>query len=81
MSKKFVPYEKMSKKERKKLDSAKRRDWNGVNPVTRVLDKNSKKYSRKIKHKNSRPESIGRLFDYYFILIDGHSPLYGGKNG
>ena len=63
--KKFVPYE----KERRKLDSAKRRDWNGVNPATRVLDKNSKKYSRKIKHKNSRPENIGRLFDYYFILF------------
>ncbi|MBO5163044.1 MAG: hypothetical protein J6B75_01165 [Ruminococcus sp.] len=46
---KFVPYEKMSKKERKKLNSAKRRDWNGLNPVTRIAEK-SKKYSRKIKH-------------------------------
>ena len=46
---KFVPYEKMSKKERKKLDSAKRRDWNGLNPVTRIAER-SKKYSRKIKH-------------------------------
>lgn len=46
---KFVSYEKMSRKERRKIDSAKRRDWNGLNPATRVSEKN-KKYSRKIKH-------------------------------
>lgn len=46
---KFVSYEKMSKKERRKIDSAKRRGWNGLNPVTRVSDK-ERKYSRKIKH-------------------------------
>ncbi len=46
---KFVPYAKMSKKERHKIDSRSRRDWNGLNPVTRVAEKN-KKYSRKIKH-------------------------------
>lgn len=46
---KFVSYEKMSKKERRKIDSAKRRGWNGLNPVTRVADK-ERKYSRKIKH-------------------------------
>ena len=53
--KKFVPYEKLSKKEKKKINSAKRRDWNGLNPVTRVADC-PKKYSRKEKH-NSRPEN------------------------
>lgn len=46
---KFVSYDKMSKKERQKIDSTKRRDWNGLNPVTRVAEKN-KKYSRKVKH-------------------------------
>lgn len=46
---KFIPYEKMSKKEKRKLDSAKRRDWNGLNPATRIAGKD-KKYSRKIKH-------------------------------
>lgn len=46
---KFISYEKMSKKDRKKIDSAKRRDWNGLNPVTRVAEKD-KKYSRKEKH-------------------------------
>ena len=33
---KFVSFEKMSKKEQKKINSAQRRDWNGINPVTRV---------------------------------------------
>lgn len=51
----FVPYEKLSKKEKKRINSAKRRDWNGLNPVTRVADA-PKKYSRKEKHKNRRSE-------------------------
>lgn len=47
----FVPYEKLSKKEKKKIDSLKRRDWNGLNPVTRVAEtEKTKKYSRKEKH-------------------------------
>lgn len=46
----FIPYDKLSKKEKKKLDSAKRRDWNGMNPVTRVADENKKAYRRKSKH-------------------------------
>lgn len=41
----FVPYAKMSKKERKKIDSAKRGSWNGVNPVTRIVE-NKKLYNR-----------------------------------
>ncbi len=45
----FVPYEKMSKKEKKKIDAKKRRDWSGLNPVTRVAEEN-RKYSRKEKH-------------------------------
>ena len=47
---KFVPYEKMSKKEKKKLDSEKRGDWQGVNPVTRVEENDKKNYTRKPKH-------------------------------
>ena len=34
---KFVPYEKMSKKNRKKIDCARRKDWNGVNPATKIV--------------------------------------------
>ena len=46
----FIPYEKLSKKEKKKLNLAKRRDWHGLNPVTRVADENKKAYKRKPKH-------------------------------
>lgn len=45
----FVPYEKLSKKEKRRIDNLKRRDWSGLNPVTRVAEEN-RKYSRKEKH-------------------------------
>lgn len=43
---KFVPFEKLSKKEQKKLSALKRRGWNGFNPVTRKSE-NPKAYNRK----------------------------------
>lgn len=49
---KFVPYEKLSKKEQKKIDAEKRRDWNGIDPATKVVDKDKKAYKRKLKHPN-----------------------------
>ena len=42
----FVPYENLSKKKKKKVDSQKRRDWGGLSPVTRVKE-SKKTYSRK----------------------------------
>lgn len=50
--KKFIPYEKLSKKEKKKINSQKRNDWNGCNPTTKIVP-SQKNYSRKIKHKKS----------------------------
>ncbi len=47
---KFIPYEKLSKKEKRKLDLSKRRDWHGVNPATRISDTDVKKYKRKPKY-------------------------------
>lgn len=43
---KFIPYEKLSKKEKRKLDQAKRQTWGNLNPVTRKPE-NSKAYNRK----------------------------------
>jgi hypothetical protein len=43
---KFIPYEKLSKKEKRKLDLAKRQTWGELNPVTRKQE-NSKAYNRK----------------------------------
>jgi hypothetical protein len=42
---KFIPYEKLSKKEKRKMDLAKRQTWGDINPVTRK-PQNSKAYNR-----------------------------------
>ena len=41
----FISYEKLSKKEKRKMDLAKRQTWGELNPVTRKPE-NSKAYSR-----------------------------------
>jgi len=43
---KFIPYGKLSKKEKRKMDQAKRQTWGGLNPVTR-RPTNSKAYNRR----------------------------------
>ena len=43
---KFVPYEKLSKQEKKKRDSAQRNTWGELNPVTRKPE-NSRAYNRR----------------------------------
>ena len=42
---KFIPYEKLSKKEKRKTDLAKRQTWGELNPVTRKPE-NSRSYNR-----------------------------------
>ena len=42
---KFIPYEKLSKKEKRKIDQARRQTWGELNPVTRKPE-NSKTYDR-----------------------------------
>ena len=42
---KFIPYEKLSKKEKRKIDKARRQTWGELNPVTRKPE-NSKAYNR-----------------------------------
>ena len=42
---KFIPYEKLSKKEKRKMDLAKRQTWGELNPVTRKPE-HSKAYNR-----------------------------------
>ena len=43
---KFIPYEKLSKKEKRKANLARRQTWGELNPVTRK-PMNSKAYNRK----------------------------------
>ena len=42
---KFIPYEKLSKKEKRKIDQARRQTWGALNPVTRKPE-DSKAYNR-----------------------------------
>ena len=42
----FIPYEKLSKKEKRKLDQVRRQTWGNLNPATR-RPKNSRAYDRK----------------------------------
>ena len=42
---KFIPYEKLSKKEKRKINQARRQTWGELNPVTRKPE-NSKAYNR-----------------------------------
>ena len=42
---KFIPYEKLSKKEKRKMDLAKRQTWGELNPVSGQPE-NSKAYNR-----------------------------------
>ena len=50
--KKFIPYEKLSKKEKRKIDLIRRGSWQGIDPSTRVIPSEKlKAYNRKQKHK------------------------------
>lgn len=42
----FIPYEKMSKKQRRDIDRMRRGSWNGVNPIIRRIE-SKKAYNRK----------------------------------
>ena len=60
---KFIPYEKLSKKERRKIDQARRQTWRELNPVTRKPE-NSKAYNRRKSQnwKRELPPTDLRLF-------------------
>lgn len=49
MGKRFVPYEKLSKKKRRALDGLRRGDWGGVNPVTKRPERTGVYKRRKVK--------------------------------
>ena len=56
-----IPYEKLSKKEKRKIDLSKRNTWGELNPVTRK-QKNSKAYNRCASQnwKKDLPDSVMR---------------------
>ena len=63
---KFIPYEKLSKKEKRKLDLAKRQTWGELNPVTRKPE-NSRAYNRK-KSQAWKRESPSTACDFFLTF-------------
>ena len=72
---KFIPYEKLSKKEKRKIDQAKRQTWGELNPVTRKPE-NSKAYNRNKarnwKREISRNPVPGFFIDPHFLVLIPH---------
>ena len=66
--KRYVPYEKLSKKARRELDSKSRSLWN-VSPVTKIV-KNKKKYDRK-SIRRRRNVSDFDFFSSRFLFLTG----------
>ena len=52
MEEKFIPYEKMSYRERRREDAKHRHTWGGLNPRTRKAE-SGKVYKRGDKHKRT----------------------------
>ena len=61
---KFIPYEKLSKKEKRKIDQARRQTWGELNPVTRKPT-NSKAYNRN-KARNRKRDYHETRSGYFF---------------
>lgn len=62
---KFIPYEKLSKKQKRKLDAARRNTWGGLSPVTRRPE-NPKAYQRK-KQRIEENDLDPLLFMFFLI--------------
>ena len=60
---KFIPREKLSKKARRELDAQNRRTWDGLNPVTKVVE--NKKLYKRTKIRNWTEEHNSGFFYFY----------------
>ena len=58
MMKKFVEYEKLSKKQKKEIDKAKRATWGDVSPVTKKVE-SAKIYNRKKRQRWTEDSGAG----------------------
>lgn len=59
--KKYIPYEKLSKKEKAAIDRKKRLGWGEISPVTRMKN-DATLYNRK-KHRSAWDDHDGGAFD------------------
>ena len=78
---KFIPYEKLSKKEKRKLDQTKRQTWGELNPVTRKpVSSNAynRNKARNWKREISRDPVPGISFSF-FISYDSNDAGIGNS--
>ena len=68
---KFIPYEKLSKKQKRALDAARRGSWGGLSPVTRRAE-NPKAYKRK-------KARIEEELDRAFFMTGGRGEAPAGR--
>ncbi|MBR7039490.1 MAG: hypothetical protein IKI21_09610 [Oscillospiraceae bacterium] len=54
--KKFIPYEKLSKKARRALDLQQRGSWEGIRHATVPAEADKRAYKRHPKHKGQLPD-------------------------
>ena len=66
---KFIPYEKLSKKEKRKVDAARRSTWGDLNPTTRK-PQNSKAYNRNKARNWKRENHESNSGNYFSCLGD-----------
>ncbi|MBE6899679.1 MAG: hypothetical protein E7479_03300 [Ruminococcaceae bacterium] len=86
--KKFIPFEKLSKKKKRELNAMRRKDWNGINPVTRKPE-NPKAYNRKAARKRNDFDSVPLCFlfhridyfDAFFLEFPEVFPFFSVKTG
>ena len=64
---KFIPYEKLSKKEKRKIDQARRQTWDELNPVTRK-PVSSKAYNRR-KSQDWKREILPVACDFFLDFL------------
>lgn len=70
---KYIPYEKLSKRKQREINSAKRKNWGALNPVTRKTS-DAKIYNRKKIRKDVFEEQPSVfLFINLFCYIRSHS--------
>ncbi|MDR3149274.1 MAG: hypothetical protein LBT88_04575 [Oscillospiraceae bacterium] len=65
---KFIPYEKLSKKAKKRLDSSRRGSWGEISPVTRTSP-NPKAYDRSTQKRLTDQEVRQPFYCRYFTGI------------
>ena len=72
--KQMIPYEKLSKKEKRKRDLERRGSWGGINPVTRRPE-NPKAYRREKERSWKKSGSVLFLFGFCGVILNSNKML------